>query len=186
MSLPSFMHFPYRRVRQADDRMVSRLLKVAGLCTESELGAEIDALLRQRMSDCRDLFALRGVRRPRRLTVLRLTGRRLGQDADCVERMASLSAEHGPTLLQAVCVLAEKVGQSGFPRRRAEGQSMAIALPPVAAAAAPAVEDAEASGFTELDDAILALADADRQRQDAVILRPAQLHPAGRPQLLAA
>jgi hypothetical protein len=181
------MHFPYRRVRRADDRMVSRLLKVAGLCMESELGIEVDALLRQRMSDCRDLFALRGVRRPRRLTVLRLAGRRLGQDADCVERMASLSVEHGPTLLQAVCVLAEKVGQSGFPKRQAEAQAMAIARPPAAVLSdAPAVEDDAASDFTELDETILVLGDADRQRHNEVILRPAQLHPAGRPQLLAA
>jgi hypothetical protein len=180
------MHYPYRRVRRADDRMVSRLLKVAGLCTESELGVEIDALLRQRMSDCRDLFALRGVRWPRRLTVLRLAACRLGQDADCVERMASLSAEHGPTLLQAVCVLAEKVGQSGFPKR-GEGQSMAIASPPVAAVSdASGVEDADMCHFTELDETVLVLGDADRQRSDEVILRPAQLHPAGRPQLLAA
>lgn len=159
MSVSNIFGVIYRSTRRADDRMISRLLALAGLCPLSPLSVEIDAMLRQRMSDCRDLLVLRGVR-PQRLTVLQLVGRRVSQDAECFEQIARLSAVHGPRLLHAVCALMAVVGRSGFPTTRSERKSQAKAVrsaAPVASTAPRPANDPDLVMPADLESAIVAL-----------------------------
>jgi hypothetical protein len=139
MPFRAIFHMSYRRTRRADDTLVARLLEVAGVCRKTELGGELDAILRQGMSDCRDLFVLRGVRRPKRLTVLRLAARSIGQDRDCAARLEGISPGQAASLLRAVCLLMDNVGRNGFPPKslyETRARAAKPALPVVAPAAA--------------------------------------------------
>jgi hypothetical protein len=97
---------------QRDDRMVAKLLDVAELDRKTELRTQLEAMLCERVSDCRDLFALRGVR-PQRPTVLQLAGRSLAADRDQIARINQLTPGMGPALLRAISQLIEAWAGSG-------------------------------------------------------------------------
>jgi hypothetical protein len=84
-----------------DRRTVVRLLAAIDLDRTSPVGAEIDAMLGQRVSECRDFFTLRGVR-PRRSTVLRMAGRSLAADPDQIARLDAVVPDTGAMILFAL------------------------------------------------------------------------------------
>jgi hypothetical protein len=129
MPFSAVLHLSYRSVRRADDRVVTKLLQLAELPATTPLGLQVETLLRQRMGECRDLFVQRGVKHPQRMTVLRLAGRSIAADAACAAQLPTPSQAHSKMLLRAICVLIERVGESGFP---------AISKPAVQPAIAPA------------------------------------------------
>ena len=102
---------PWRTARR-DVRTVARLLDRAELERESALRLELETMFRQRVSDCRDFFVLRGVR-PRRPTVLQMAGRSLAADRDQIERLDRLAPGMGFALLRALSQLIEVWAKSG-------------------------------------------------------------------------
>ncbi|HEX5264295.1 MAG TPA: hypothetical protein VFW13_12255 [Phenylobacterium sp.] len=100
------------RTAQRDDRMVAKLLDVAELDRTTELRAQLEAMLCERVSECRDLFALRGVR-PQRPTVLQMAGRSLARDREQIARINQLTPGMGPALLRAISQLIEAWAGSG-------------------------------------------------------------------------
>lgn len=58
-------NLPWRTARR-DGRVVTRLLDHAELERDTALRGELEAMFRQRVSECRDFFVLRGVRARRR------------------------------------------------------------------------------------------------------------------------
>lgn len=100
------------RTVQRDDRMVAKLLDVAELDRRTELRIQLEAMLCERVSECRDLFALRGVR-PQRPTVLQMAGRSLAADREQIARINSLTPGMGSPLLRAISQLIEAWAGSG-------------------------------------------------------------------------
>jgi hypothetical protein len=156
MPLRAIFHLSYRNTRRADDALIAKLLEVAGVCRKTELGGELDAILRQGMSDCRDLFVLRGVRRPRRMTVLRLAARSLGEDRDCAGRLESISPGHAGDLLRGICLLMDTVGRAGFPPKKVYE---ALGRKP---APAPIVVETEALTLAVAEVGVVGLKEANR------------------------
>lgn len=89
-----------------DSRAVTRLLASAELDRSTELGAALEAMLCQRVSECRDFFTLRGVH-PRRPTVLRMAGRSLAADPGEIARLDAIKPGMGFALLHAISRLIE-------------------------------------------------------------------------------
>lgn len=98
-------NLPWRTVRR-DTRAVARLLDCAELEPASALRVEVEAMLCQRVSECRDFFVLRGVR-PRRPTVLQMAGRSLAADHQQIERLDRVAPGMGFALLRALSQLIE-------------------------------------------------------------------------------
>ena len=96
---------PWRTARR-DTRAVAKLLDTAELDRQTELGATVEAMLCQRVSECRDFFALRGVR-PRRPTVLTMAGRSLASDSEEIARLDAITPGMGFALLRAISQLIE-------------------------------------------------------------------------------
>jgi hypothetical protein len=94
------------RAAPRDSRAVAKLLATAELDRTTELGATVEAMLCQRVSECRDFFALRGVR-PRRPTVLAMAGRSLAADREEIARLDTLTPGMGFALLRAISQLIE-------------------------------------------------------------------------------
>jgi hypothetical protein len=135
MPFSAVLHLPHLSVRRADDRVVRKLLQLAELPPTTALGLQVESLLRQRMGECRDLFVQRGVKRPKRMTVLRLAGRSIAADAACAAQLPTPSPAHSKMLLRALCVLIERVGQSGFPAtQKPAARPVAASAPKLAVA----------------------------------------------------
>ena len=100
------------RATPRDSRAVTRLLATAELDRTTELGATLEAMLCQRVSECRDFFALRGVR-PRRPTVLQMAGRSLAADREEIARLDAITPGMGFALLRAISQLIEAWAGSG-------------------------------------------------------------------------
>jgi hypothetical protein len=98
-------NLPWRTARR-DTRAVARLLDCAELEPDTALRVEVEAMLCQRVSECRDFFTLRGVR-PRRPTVLQMAGRSLASDHEQIERLDKLAPGMGFALLRALSQLIE-------------------------------------------------------------------------------
>jgi hypothetical protein len=94
------------RATPRDARAVTRLLATAELDRSTELGAALEAMLCQRVSECRDFFHLRGVR-PRRPTVLQMAGRSLAADRTEIARLDAIAPGMGFALLRAISQLIE-------------------------------------------------------------------------------
>ncbi len=69
-------------------------------------------MLCQRVSECRDFFALRGVR-PRRPTVLTMAGRSLAADREEIARLDAITPGMGFALLRAISQLIEAWAGTG-------------------------------------------------------------------------
>jgi hypothetical protein len=82
------------RIEAALDRHALRWRLAARRLLGVRASAELEALLRQRVSEARDLFAQRGVR-PRRDSVLDLAGRSIAADFAAIARIHSLVARIG-------------------------------------------------------------------------------------------
>jgi hypothetical protein len=106
-------NLPWGTTRQ-DARAASKLLIIAGIDRTSALGAEVLAMLCQRISECRDLFVLRGAR-TNSLTVLQMAGRSLARDAEQAKRLDAVVSGRGRSLLQALSSLIEQVARQGAP-----------------------------------------------------------------------
>jgi hypothetical protein len=91
---------PWLSARQ-DGQRVAKLLDAAGLERATPLGSEVDAMLRLRISECRDFYALRGVR-PRQSTVLQMAGRSLAADREQIARLDALTEGRGALVLHAL------------------------------------------------------------------------------------
>ena len=89
-----------------DSRAVTMLLATADLDCTTELGATLEAMLCQRVSECRDFFTLRGVH-PRRPTVLQMAGRSLVADREEIARLDAIAPGSGFALLRAISQLIE-------------------------------------------------------------------------------
>jgi hypothetical protein len=166
MPLRAIFHLSYRSTRRADDTLIAKLLGVAGVCRKTELGAELDAILRQGMSDCRDLFVLRGVRRPKRMTVLRLAARSIGQDQEQAGRLEGISPGQAEVLLRAVCLLMDTIGRTGFPPKSVSDAPVREAAP----ALKPVVIEPEALAFAAAEIGIIGLKEANRAlRQEKAV-----------------
>jgi hypothetical protein len=100
------------RATPGDTRAVNRLLATAEIDRTTELGATVEAMLCQRVSECRDFFTLRGVR-PRRPTVLRMAGRSLAADREEIARLDAVAPGMGFALLNAISRLIEVWAGSG-------------------------------------------------------------------------
>ena len=108
-----FGNLPWGTTRR-DARAASKLLIVAGIDRTSALGAEVLAMLCQRISECRDLFVLRGARTSS-LTVLQMAGRSLARDAEQAKRLDAIASGRGRSLLQALSDLIEQIARHGLP-----------------------------------------------------------------------
>jgi hypothetical protein len=104
-------NLPWRTTTR-DTRAVNRLLATAEIDRTTELGATVEAMLCQRVSECRDFFTLRGVR-PRRPTVLRMAGRSLAADREEIARLDAVAPGMGFALLNAISRLIEVRAGSG-------------------------------------------------------------------------
>ena len=102
---------PWRTARR-DLRAVGKLLDRAELERESALRVELEAMFRQRVSECRDFFVLRGVR-ARRPTVLQMAGRSLAVDREQIARLDRLTPGMGSALLAALSQLIENWAKNG-------------------------------------------------------------------------
>jgi hypothetical protein len=94
------------RTSTRDTRAVAKLLDTAELDRSTELGAAVEAMLCQRVSECRDFFTLRGVR-PQRPTVLTMAGRSLAADREEIARLDAITPGMGFALLRAISQLIE-------------------------------------------------------------------------------
>lgn len=101
-----------RRTSRRDKRAVAKLLDCAELDRKTELGAKLEAMLCQRVSECRDFFALRGVR-ARRRTVLQMAGRSLAADREEIARLELITPGKAPALLRALSQLIESWARTG-------------------------------------------------------------------------
>jgi hypothetical protein len=104
-------NLPWRAMPR-DGRAVNRLLATAEVDRTTELGATVEAMLCQRVSECRDFFTLRGVR-PRRPTVLQMAGRSLAADREEIARLDAIAPGMGFALLSAISRLIEVWAGSG-------------------------------------------------------------------------
>jgi hypothetical protein len=95
-----------------DSRAVTRLLATAELDRTTELGATLEAMLCQRVSECRDFFTLRGVH-ARRRTVLQMAGRSLAADRGEIARLDAIAPGMGFALLGAISQLIEALAGGG-------------------------------------------------------------------------
>lgn len=100
------------RTAPRDSRTVAMLLGSAGLDSTTKLGAAVEAMLRQRVSECRDFFVLRGVR-PRRPTVLQMAGRSLAADREEIARLDAIAPGMGFALLRAISQIIETWATTG-------------------------------------------------------------------------
>jgi hypothetical protein len=72
------------------------------------------------------------------MTVLRLAGRSIAADAACAAQLPTPSPAHSKMLLRAICVLIERVGQSGFPApQKPAARPVEAPAPKLAAVTAP-------------------------------------------------
>lgn len=124
-------HLPYRVARRRDAKAIAGLLEIAGMTPDAPLGAALADLLGQRTQDCRDLFALRGVR-TRRETVLVMAGRALAKDAQASARLDDATAGQGLALLSAISLLIDRSLAPHLPR-----PAKALAAPVLPQPAAP-------------------------------------------------
>jgi hypothetical protein len=97
----------YRLTVRRDSKAILEVLEAAGLGPDTRLGEELHALVLQRAGDCRDLFALRGVR-TRRPTALVMASRTLAADPTEARRLDAMTGGRGGDLLLAVAQLVER------------------------------------------------------------------------------
>lgn len=102
---------PWNTTRK-DRRQVTRLLAHVDLDPTTELGAALEAMLQARVSECRDFFALRGVR-ARPLTVMQMAGRSLAADRDQIARLETITPGFGQALLRALSRMIERWATTG-------------------------------------------------------------------------
>ncbi|WP_309605544.1 hypothetical protein [Phenylobacterium sp.] len=102
------------RTKVGDRRAVRKLLIVAGIDPRGALARDLLPVLSQRVSDCRDLFVLRGVR-TRRRSVLQMAGRALASDAEQIAKLDALTNGMAGALLRALSDLIEV--RAGHPAR---------------------------------------------------------------------
>jgi hypothetical protein len=102
---------PWRAARR-DHRAVLLLLTNAEIEHDSALGGELHDMLVERISECRDFFALRGVR-TRTPTVLQMAGRSLAADEQQAARLQAVVPGYGGPLLNAISQLIEKAAVGG-------------------------------------------------------------------------
>lgn len=102
---------PWRTARR-DRRAVLTLLLNAEIEHDSVLGGELLDMLVERISDCRDFFALRGVR-TRTPTALQMAGRSLAADGEQAIRLEAVVPGYGQPLLHAISQLIEKAAVRG-------------------------------------------------------------------------
>jgi hypothetical protein len=67
----------------------------------------------QRVSECRDLFVLRGAQ-TNSITVLQMAGRSLANDPEQAKRIDAIASGQGRSLLQALSTLIEQVVRKGL------------------------------------------------------------------------
>ena len=118
------------RTKVGDRRAVRKLLIAAGIDPRGALGGELLPVFSQRVSDCRDLFVLRGVR-ARRRSVLQMAGRALASDADQIAGLGAVTNGLAGALLGSLSDMIEV--QAGHPAR-----ARFAPVVPVAPALAPA------------------------------------------------
>jgi hypothetical protein len=106
MALKKILHLPHTVACHRDARAIAGLLAQTALA-ETAVGAAIAEMLRQRASDCRDLFALRNVR-PRRATLMVMAARALAHDPAAALSLDRSTGGHGAALLRLVAVLVER------------------------------------------------------------------------------
>jgi hypothetical protein len=102
---------PWRTARR-DRRAVRTLLNNAEIEHDSALGGELHDMLVERISECRDFFALRGVR-TRTPTVLQMAGRSLAADREQAARLEVVVPGYGAPLLNAISQLIGKAAVRG-------------------------------------------------------------------------
>lgn len=134
MPLRIVTHLPHRVSQRRDAKAIRELLDVAGVPHDAPLGLSLAGLLCKRTQDCRDLFALRGVRTDR-VTLVVMAGRSLADDAKAARRMDAVTAGHGRALLTAMSLLIDNSLAPHLPRPtkapavRAETQRQAAPAP---------------------------------------------------------
>ena len=127
------------RTAPRDRREVRKILAEASLDALTPLGGELLDMLYARVSDCRDLFVLRGVH-PKRHSVLQLAGRSLATDETQVARLDGLAGGNGRALLSLLSNLIElRAGHPARPQAKAvtgdaPAASKLVAKAPVAMA----------------------------------------------------
>lgn len=107
-SLPSLGplgNLPWR-TRVGDRRAVRKLLIAAGVDPRGALAGALLPVVSQRVSDCRDLFVLLGVRTKRR-SVLQMAGRALASDAEQIAELDAVTNGMAGALLRALSDLIE-------------------------------------------------------------------------------
>lgn len=94
------------RTKVGDRRAVRTLLIAAGIDPRGALAGALLPVFSQRVSDCRDLFVLRGVRAKRR-SVLQMAGRALASDAEQIAELDAVTNGMAGALLRALSDLIE-------------------------------------------------------------------------------
>lgn len=100
------------RTKVGDRRAVRKLLIAVGIDPRGGLGGELLPVFSQRVSDCRDLFVLRGVRAKRR-SVLQMAGRALASDAEQIAGLDAVANGMARALLRSLSDIIEV--QAGHP-----------------------------------------------------------------------
>ena len=98
---------PRTRIRR-DAREVAHILGLVGLDPKVGLGLELSTMLAERIQECRDLFALRGVR-TKRPTAILMAARSLAKDESQWSRPESLDIARTRNLLALIAQLTERV-----------------------------------------------------------------------------
>ena len=118
MSLRTPLELTPKLTARRDARIVAKILSFAEIGAETDLGLELVSMLSERIADCRDLFALRGVR-TRRSTLVLMAARSLARDKSQWARLDALKFVRSAELLTSVAFLVERLlaPEARLPRR---------------------------------------------------------------------